>query len=122
MRYRLLHQVFFSYSAGARGCAILGLHRAPLLCGKEWPAVFGDAVDGVKQFTHGGDDCELLGLSSGAPAQVEGAEPWIATDGAEHRHPECAAQSSMPEVANACCRAAANQFRMMLHTGAYWLL
>jgi hypothetical protein len=55
----------------------------------------------VKQFPHGGDDCELWRLSSGAQAQVEGAEPWIKPDGAEHWHPERAAQSSMPEVADA---------------------
>ena len=101
MRYRLVQQVFFLYSAGARGCAFLGLHRAPLLCGDEWPAVFGDAVDGVEQFTHGGDERELWRFSGGAQSQVEGTEPWIKTDGAEHWHPERAAQSSMPEVADA---------------------
>jgi len=101
MRYRLVQQVFFLYSAGARGCAFLGLHRAPLLCGDEWPAVFGDAVDGVEQFTHGGDERELWRFSGGAQSLVEGTEPWIKTDGAEHWHPERAAQSGMSEVANA---------------------
>ncbi len=92
MRYRLVQQVFFLHSAGARGCAFLGLPRAPLLCGDEWPAVFGDAVDGVEQFTHGGDERELWRFSGGAQSQLECTEPLIKPDGAEHWHPERAEQ------------------------------
>jgi hypothetical protein len=45
----------------------------------ERPAVLGDAVDGVEQFPHGGDQRDLGEFAVSAQPFVEGAQPGIAS-------------------------------------------
>ena len=65
--------------------------------GCEWPAVLGDAVDGVQQLAHGGNEGELGRLAGGTQAFVEGAQPRVAAHGAKHRHPQRHAQTRIAE-------------------------
>src|SRR3954468_5422631 len=102
VRYRHVEQVFSAWSAGAFGCVTGGLRRPRLLWGDdEGPAVLGDAVDGVEQLSHGGDEGDLGGLSGGAQAQVEGAQPGVSLDRAQHWHPQGAAQAGVAKRSDA---------------------
>ena len=97
MRYRLVDQVI-SDAAGAIGFDISGLRRSRLLgADDEGVAALCDAVDGVEQLAHGGDEHELWRLADRAEAIMEGLEPRIDADCGEHRHPECAAQLCIAE-------------------------
>jgi hypothetical protein len=75
-------------------------------------AVFGDVVDGVQQLAHGGDESRLWRLSSGAQALVEGAQPGVAADGAEHRYPQRHAQLGISQGRDRSARSG------VLHAGA----
>src|SRR5690606_14835619 len=55
-------------------------------------SVPGDAVDGVHQLAHGGNEGELCRLAGGAQPFVELAQPWVAPHGTQHRHPKRPAQ------------------------------
>ena len=79
MRYRDAEQAFSARRAGAVGFGMWGLRRLRLLgFDDKRPAVLGDAVDGVKQLSHGGDERGLRRFACGAEALVEDAQPWIA--------------------------------------------
>src|SRR5581483_6145159 len=56
-----------------------------------------DVVDGVKEFAHAGHHRELLGLARGGETLVEGADPGVAADRGERRHPERMAQRGVAE-------------------------
>lgn len=106
MRYRHAEQALSAWSAGAVGCVTWGLRRPRLLWyDDEWLVVLGDAVDGVEQLSHGGDEGELGGLTGGAEARVEGAQPGISFDRAEDWHPQGAAEPGMAERPDAGPRA-----------------
>jgi len=98
VRYRHVEQAVFVRPAGAVGCVMLGLRRPRLLrMDLERHPVFGDAVDGMQQLAHRGDEGEFGWLSCGAETLIEGAQRGIATDRAEHGHPERHPQSGVPE-------------------------
>ena len=98
MRYRHVQQVFSARPAGAVGCVMLGLRRPRLLWSDlERASIFGDAVDGVHELSHGGDERQLCGFSSGAQSFVESAQPWVAPDGTDDGHPECHAEPGVTD-------------------------
>ena len=69
--------------------------------------MFGDAVDGVEELAHSGDEGELGRLAGSAQAFVKGAQPGVASHGAEHGLPERHAQPGIPEWGDGRARAGA---------------
>lgn len=101
-------------AAGAAVFGVFGLRR-PRLVGnvqREGFAVFGNAVDGAQQFSHGGDEREFRRFADDAEAIVEGAQPGVSLHGDEHRHPKSLAQARVAEGSGAgpCCGSLAGLF------------
>ena len=63
--------------------------------------VYGDPVDGVKQFPHGGDEGHLGELAATAEMEVIGSQPGVLAHRGEGGHPQGASQGGVSDGCDA---------------------